>query len=312
MKKTVKAVAPYIYTGQINFKHKPYNAWVELGGQTAESHYPSRFLHGVVYKYDFPQICKSKKEARLRFVQPYSMSFDTFPDYILYEIIPFFWDVWPDVFDQTIEWLKRHDVKTAFFTSSQVAEKVREMFPKMNVMWCPEGIDVDNYKQGKELKDRNIDYLLYGRPINNIVEYDTTRINCLYGWKSNKIVFSNQELIENLSNSKVVAAYPKSVTHPKRAGNVETLTQRFWECMLSRCVMIGYAPKELIKLLGYNPVIEIDMNNPNMQLREVIDNIEDYQQLVDKNHKMAFYYGDWKYGMKKVMEFLQNFGYTIL
>ena len=53
--KIVKAVAPYIYPGGINFKHKPYEAWVKLGGQVASAHYPPRWLHGLAFRYEIPE-----------------------------------------------------------------------------------------------------------------------------------------------------------------------------------------------------------------------------------------------------------------
>lgn len=111
MKKTVKAVKPYIYGELINFKHKPYNAWVALGGKTAECHYPPRWLHGLAYKFSIPNLSLSKSEARLRFMQPYSMNFDAFPDYAIYEIIPFFWDVWPNNIAKVAKWIRGHNVK---------------------------------------------------------------------------------------------------------------------------------------------------------------------------------------------------------
>ena len=37
-----------------------------------------------------------------------------------------------------------------------------------------------------------------------------------------------------------------------------TLTQRYWECMFSRMVMVGHAPQEFIDFIGYNPVIELN------------------------------------------------------
>ena len=52
--KTVNAVAPYIYEGGINFKHKPYEAWVKLGGQVASAHYPPRWLHGLAFRCELP------------------------------------------------------------------------------------------------------------------------------------------------------------------------------------------------------------------------------------------------------------------
>ena len=92
--KTVKAVLPYIHSGHLNFKTAPYKAWVKSGGQTAEAHYPVRMLHGWAFRYELPTIFRNAQEARLRFVEPVSVSFDTFPDYARYEIIPMIWDCW--------------------------------------------------------------------------------------------------------------------------------------------------------------------------------------------------------------------------
>ena len=58
------------------------------------------------------------------------------------------------------------------------------------------------------------------------------------------------------------------------AGKIETLTQRYWECMLSRCLIVGRAPFELINLIGYNPVIEVEWGNESEQLLRILNNIE--------------------------------------
>lgn len=72
---------------------------------------------------------ESSKEARLRFVEPVSLKFDSFPDYARYEVVPMFWDCWPCYFEKTCEWLRRHQVKTAIFSSRQTAEKCKNVSP---------------------------------------------------------------------------------------------------------------------------------------------------------------------------------------
>lgn len=304
--KKVKAVRPYIYKGGINFKHKPYEAWERIGGDTARSLFPPRWLHGLVHKVELPRLWENRNCAMLMFVQPYSMRFDTFPYYMTHEVIPFFWDCWPESFDKVFSWLEKHRVKTAIFTSSHFADMVRERLPMMKVLWCPEGIDIEPYKEGKELKERGIDFLQYGREIDSIVKYDFSGMSYVSGKRDGSAIFSQEELYDALADARVVAAYPKSWTNPEEAGGIETLTQRYWECMLSRCLMIGHAPKELVDLLGYNPVIELDKNNPDEQLRGILEHIEEYQSLVNKNREMAIKHGDWKERMKKVREFLWN------
>lgn len=86
--KIIRAVKPYAFRGKPSFKQQPYDAWVAVGGKIALSYYPPRLLHGLAYKYWLPCFSEDKAEARLRFVEPVSLSFDAFPDYMGYEVIP--------------------------------------------------------------------------------------------------------------------------------------------------------------------------------------------------------------------------------
>lgn len=289
--KIVKAVAPYNHPGFLNFKKGPYNAWVKLGGQTAKPHYPVRFLHGPAFRWELSSLWRNKKEARLRFVEPISISFDTFPDYARYEIIPLVWDCWPRYFEKMCRWLEKHQVRTSIFTSSQTSEKMKERFPQMNVMYCPEAVDISLFNEGKQLQERTTDVLEFGR--------------------GSKQTYNDEQFHTLLNDAKLTIALPRSITHPEVAGNIETLTQRFWECMLSRMVMVGHAPKELIDLVGYNPVIEMDKEHVDEQIQDSLTHIEDYQDLVDKNRETALCLGDWTLRMHQVMEWLQDCGYEV-
>lgn len=307
--KIIKAVSPYQHKVGINFKTQVYKAWVEAGGRVVECHYPPRMLHGLFFHHELPTICKSAKEARLRFMEPVSLSFDTFPDYARYEIIPFIWDCWPCYFEKVCAWFKKHNVRTAIFTSSQTAERMREQFPEMNIMYSPEGIDTSRYSAGKPLAERCIDLLEYGRGSGLNIEMDGMRL--IRTKKDGKYLYSNEQLIEVMGDAKVTIALPRSITEPEKAGDIETLTQRYWENMLSRIVMVGHAPKELVDLIGYNPVIEMDADHLNNQIIDVIAHIGDYQELVDKNRGVALRLGDWTLRMKHLKIWLSNLGYLI-
>ena len=317
--KIVKAVAPYIYPRGINFKHKPYEVWVKLGGQVAPAHYPPRLLHGIAFRYELPTTLKKlslslklslKDSARLRFVEPVSLYFDTFPDYALYEIIPFVWDCWPQYFEKMCSWLEHHEVKTAIFTSSQTVERIRERFPQMNVMYCPEAVDASCYTEGKLLKERSIDLLEFGRSNEKIFRAALPEsLNHVCTMQDGKYIYTNEQLYGVMGDAKVTITLPRSYTQPEIAGDIETLTQRYWECMLSRIVMVGHAPKELIDLIGYNPVIELEKDRANEQIQDILANIVNYQELVDKNREVALKMGDWKIRMKDVMNFLSANNY---
>ena len=308
--KTVKAVAPYSHG--INFKMQTYDAWTKAGGQTMRSHYPWRIFHRFAFDYEFPTIRKSKDIAQLRFVEPVSINFDTFPDYACHEIIPFIWDCWPKYFDKTCDWFKRHEVRTAIFTSSQTAERMRERFPEMNILWCPEGIDTSLYSEGKELKNREIDILEFGRSNRKVFKAELpSSIKHVCTMQNGKYIFTNEELRQSMGDAKVTITLPRSITQPDMAGDIETLTQRYWECMLTRMVMVGHAPKELVDFIGYNPVIEIDTENPNGQINDILQHLADYRDLTNKNREVALKKGDWTVRMQGVMDFLKGNGYRI-
>ena len=308
--KRVFAVAPYNHG--INFKMQVYNAWVKMGGKTMTSHYPPHLLHGFAYKKELPSIWKSKRKAELRFVEPVSISFDTFPDYTHYEIIPMIWDCWPMYFEKTCQWFIKHNVRTAIFTSSQTADRMKERFPEMNILSVTEGIDTSKYKEGKNLNERSIDLLEFGR--RNKIVFDVSlpqNYTHLYSKNGEHLFKTEQDLVNGLADSKITVCYPRCDTQPQKAGDIETLTQRYWEAMLSRIVIVGRAPKELIDLIGYNPVIEIGKENQTERIIDIINHINNYQSLVDRNNDTAKKMGSWDIRVKQIMDWLKSTGYHI-
>lgn len=308
MKKVV-AVAPYNHG--VNFKMQAYDAWVKMGGKTMLSHYPWRLFHRFAYNYEFPTIPKNNDIAQLRFVEPVSLSFDTFPDYTRYEIIPLVWDCWPIYFEKTCRWFVKHDVKTAIFTSSQTAERMRERFPQMNILTITEGIDTSKYQEGKLLKERDIDILEFGRNNNLFKKGLPNNIKHICSNGKQKMFSTNEEFHGALKNSKITICFPRCDTNPEMAGDIETLTQRYWEAMLSRMIIVGRAPKELINLIGYNPVIEINARDSNNAIMDILNHINDYQSLVDRNRETAIIMSSWGIRVKIIKEWLHKTGYII-
>lgn len=317
MKKTVKAVEPYRYKNYINFKLHAYEAWKNSGGKTASSHYVPGCMKGLFFNHELPTICTSKNEARLRFVEAVSIKFDTFPDYSFYEIIPFIWDCWPRNYDRMERWIKKHDVRTAFFTSSEEMRDMKKRVPSLIAMHCPEAVDSTLFSAGRCLAERHIDLLEFGRSNNNIIPKNiasSLNINHVTTNNNNKFIFSDTQLREIMSDSKLVISLPRIITFPEAAEGIETLTQRYWENMLSRNVMIGHAPKELVDLIGYNPVIELesfDMRYVADRIQNVLEHIADYQELVDKNRETALKLGDWSERMTRIKFFLVSNGYCL-
>ena len=316
MKKRLRAVAPYIHPEYLNFKTAPYEAWVVNGGQVAKGHYPWRPFHGVVFRHELPLLGQNNDEARLRFVEPVSLLFDTFPDYARYEIVPMFWDCWPGYSDMVCQWLRRHGVRTAIFSSRQTAELFMGRFPDMHVVWCPEAADASCYDKGKALADREIDLLEFGRSNEKVIQakvFEKARvagraIRHVCTRQKDKFIYTNEQLYRAMGDAKVTITLPRSMTDPATAGNIETLTQRYWECMFSRMVMVGHAPQELVDFIGYNPVVEMrDDMTAAEQIVDVLEHIADYQDLVDKNLDTAQRLGSWNVRMRWLMDELKQY-----
>ena len=92
---------------------------------------------------------------------------------------------------------------------------------------------------------------------------------------------------------------------------IDTLTKRYWECMLSGVVILGRAPQELIDIIGYDPVVHLDLDNANAQILDILSHISDYQELVNRNRKSALEHGDWKLRIKQIQRILTELGYMV-
>lgn len=310
--KIVKAIPPYIYKGASNFKYYPCEAWEKIGGKVSRNFYPPQFLHSLIYRITLPSVFKNKKEAKLRFVSGYSIQFDTFPDYAFYEVIPLIWDCWPKQVESVAAFFRKHQVKTAIFTSSQTADVFRDLFPQMNIQTITEGIKIDLYSPGKVLPDRKIDILEIGRKDGNFFKSPLPEgINHVKTGNFARTFQSDEEFRAALADTKVTVTVPRCDVNPETAGNIETLTQRYWECMLSRIVMVGRAPKELIDLIGYNPVIDWDGNDASPLVSDILGNIGKYQDLVNRNYETAKKMASWEMRMKDIMIYLKNKGYSV-
>ena len=312
MTKIVKAVRPYWYKKNSNFKVAPYLAWMESGGICIDSRPLEKFYEGLSYHLDLPTIAHNKKEARLRFVEAACLRFDTFPDYLFYEISPVIWDCWPSFWETIEKFFRKHNVKTAFFTSSQTADHFKSVFPTCNIFHLPEGIDTQIYKSGKPLRERSIDYLEYGRCscIVDSAKLDDS-INVVSSRNELNGLATREDLVNALADSKITIAMTRLDNQPEIAEGIDTLTQRYWECMLSGVILLGRAPLELINFIGYDPTVKIELDNVNMQIKYILSHIENFQDLVDRNRSVALQKGDWSGRIKTVMQQLTLGGYKI-
>ena len=319
MCKTIKIIPPYIHPGHLNFKYQAFEGLRSHGLSVGQSLYPWKILHHWAFLYELPLLFQNEKNAMLMFVEPISISFDTFPYYATHEVIPFIWDCWPCYFDKMEAWFKKHNTRAAIFTSRMEMKEMQQRCPDVKMLWCPEAVNASSYRKGKSLKDRNIDLLEFGRSNKRVVDFtnynsaDLSKLKHVCTKVEDKFIYNNDQLYDAMADAKVTICMPKTLTHPEIAQGIETLTQRYWEAMLSRMVIIGHAPKELIDVCGYNPVIELenDSSAPMSLIFDILGNIEKYQSMVDRNYYTALEKGLWDTRMNAVLEWLLSLQYKL-
>ncbi len=248
---------------------------------------------------------------------------DAMPEALHAEIIPLFWDSWPRGWKKQVRAIRLLKCRICFFTARQAAERLSRELPDVKALWIAEGIDPSGFHAGKPLTERRYDVYELGRQkadyhpvlaalhrsgeIKNYLanEYDADG-------SLRKLAFERTEdMVKAMPDTKIIISFPACDTHPAQTGGIETLTQRYWEAMLSGSLIVGRAPAELTDLLGYNPVIEVDTSAPAEQLKRILQHIGDYQPLVDRNLQAARRHAPWDVRARQIQEILRREGYTI-
>lgn len=291
-------------------------AWIDAEGEIKPKiDFPFQLKMALAKSGVARRIKFSKKDTALLVTGGAYIDFTAFPYNYFYEVVPVFWDTWKKYHPLMISSLKRNKVKLAFFTQKEVAALVEREIPGIKTYWLPEGIESTHYIKGSNLIDRKIQILQFGRKFENYHEVILKAISAnhtyLFSRDDQKIFKDFKELTEGISNSAITICFPRSMTHPEITGGIETLTQRYWECMLSKSLIVGKAPKELIEIMGYNPVIEVDWRNPDEQLKELLNSIGEYQPFVNENYLRALEICSWDNRINTLQMILKNHNYEV-
>lgn len=277
-------------------------AWIESGGKyvnkskLTKSLFISAILKLLAYchysrkKKDKAYVVCSRGAHLLKAALPYCFRG---------EIVPMLWDCWTSTHNTLTRHLKLLNCRMCFVTSSDAAGILSERLPNVRFVHLPEGVDLNDYKEGRLLKDRDIDVYEMGRRhqyYHKLLKEGNKEnaFNHIYNENGKMfLIDSFKDFAGTMSNAKIVICFPRSMTDPINNGTISTLTMRYWEAMLSRCVLIGNCPRELIDLIGYNPVIEADFVNPCAQISDILTHIDDYQERVDHNREVALKHAPW-------------------
>ena len=202
--------------------------------------------------------------------------------------------------------LRSYKVNIAFISAKQAVSYFNSInIPGFKAYWIPEAINSSLCKYSN-YTEKNIDVIQYGRQWKWL--HDKIEPFC----NAQKINYSFQTkfeprnvILDTIAKSKITVCVPRILTHPEQ-GTLSTLTWRYFECMSSKCLIWGKAPSELVELFGYNPVIEIDMENPEKQLQELIANYSSYIPLIEKNYALVIAKHQWNNRIDDMLEILNK------
>ncbi len=217
------------------------------------------------------------------------------PYCFLMEPIVYCFDCWQPQYPWWERFFRRHQIRTAFFSARQSAEYFRRQLPNLRAIWMPEAADPHQYDSELPLRSREIHALEIGRRYEWFHSRVTEHLNAagrshVHG---EYLFATRQDLSKCLADSQISICFPRSITHPASAGNVETVTHRYFEAMASGCLIYGHCPEELRDLFGYDPVIAMDSSDPARQLLDILRHIDDYQGFVTRNLRRVREIGTW-------------------
>jgi hypothetical protein len=260
-----------------------------------------------------PLLRLSRRAYLIPIMQPAEYRF--FPVGYYAEVIPFCFDIWPPRWPEWEAMFRRHRTRIAFFTARQSAAEFQRRFPRMTCIWVPEATDPSFLKPEKPLVERSIDVLEMGRKYDAYHDLITPRLAAagrshLFEKVKGAMIYNKfAETAAGYGDAKISLAFPSSLTHPARSGDIETVTMRYYEAMASRCLLVGRCPAELRDDFGYNPMVEADMTRAADQIEEILGDIGRYQELVDRNYRTTLERGTWDARFTTVLAELKTRGY---
>jgi hypothetical protein len=224
----------------------------------------------------------------------------------------YLFDAWPCDFEKITNFANRYKIDFLFITASDSVKLLGPNLKNTIISWIPEGINPTEYKQNTQIIDKTIDVLALGRKydlyhdliVDSLAKKGYTY---LYELKKGELIFpTRQDFIEGLAKTKISICVPSSVTHPERSGDIETMTIRYLQSMVSKCLIVGHAPKEMIDLFGYNPVIEINMSDPVGQIEAILRDFDTYIPLIEKNYQQVLQHHTWSNRWNQIKNIWSN------
>lgn len=209
----------------------------------------------------------------------------------------YMFDAWPKRYEDIEELCDFYKIDYLFVSSVQSAERLQQRLSKTIVRYVPEAVDFNEYTY-YNYSEKDVDVLSVGRRWEDyhrtiVNDLETAGIKYLYARGDSLLFPDRSTFLDGMARTKISLCVPASITEPQRAGDVETMTVRYLQAMASKCLVLGIAPAEMVKLFGYNPIVTIDMSNPVGQIRDILNNYSQYIPLIEKNYELIVNNHSW-------------------
>lgn len=206
----------------------------------------------------------------------------------------YMFDAWPHGNAILLDWVKFFSIDKIFFSALQSTETFNRMLGEQKGVWVPEGIHPKAY-HFLPYEKKTLDVVEFGR---RHEEYHTQIAPALIAG-SFKHYFERGR-INPLAQAKVSICFPSSITHPERSGDISTMTLRYLQSMLSKCLVVGERPYDMQYLFDYDPVIKADLDDPAGQLLDILHNYSDYIPLIERNFTTVMTQHQWSNRMEMI------------
>jgi hypothetical protein len=182
----------------------------------------------------------------------------------------------------------------------------------------PEACDPSRFDARKPLAARSLTVLELGRKLERVHarivgplrEAEVAHRFATRG--SSTILFPGVDgLYAGLADTAIALCYPKSDTHPDQAGGVETMTQRYLEFIGSGCLAVGRAPRELVDLFGFDPVIALDESDPAGHILAIARDLARWQAHADRCRARLLEVGTFDARAASMLAVLRQRGYDV-
>ena len=212
--------------------------------------------------------------------------------------ILYLFDAWPASYGLIGKMVKACNIKLLLISSRESAGYLQKTLKDVYVLWCPEGVRNCVYR-AFDYSQKNIDVIQIGRKYDlwheKVVEkLKESGVSYVYERVPGEVIYRKRsDFISGLGRSRISVCFPGSVTHSERSGGLTTMTNRYLQSIASKCLILGIIPDEMKELFGYDPGIEVNMNDPAEQIKEILKNFQNYIPLIEKNYNECVRNHDW-------------------